>query len=793
MKRGIHPASGYSTENDMRRSFGFLLATAVLVAGGPAPAQATRRILPVPSVPFDGALAENVLDARGTPQPPVRAPQVAPNVFLMMSDDVGFAMSSAFGGPVPTPNFERLAARGQRYNRFHTTGICSPSRAALLTGRNHHNAGVGWLSDLPSPFPGYGGRMLPETATIAQVLRLNGYSTAMFGKHHNVPSNERSEAGPFDAWPTGLGFDYFFGFVSGDSDQYSPILYRGIQRVEADEGEGTLLDRRLADDAIRWIHNQKAAAPDKPFLVYMAPGSTHAPHQAPSEYIDRFKGQFDQGWDVLREQIWRRQLAMGIIPKGTRLTPRPESIPAWKSLSPGQRAFAAGSMEVAAAQMAYQDEQIGRVLAELERMGQLGNTLVAVVMGDNGASAEAGPKGTINELRSMGRHDESEAWLQANTDRLGGPMTYGSYPAGFTWAMNTPFQWMKQYASFLGGIRNGMILSWQGHAAKPGSICGEFSHLVDIAPTVFEAAHLPVPETVFGVGQKPLDGQSLLPGLAACDAGRARTQYFEIGGKVGFYHDGWFLSGDDGRKSWENEPPGGDRPEMQWRLYDLNRDFSQSTDLAAREPARLQAMLALWRQEATRNSVFPLDHRFATARAAAMMRAGAGTPRRKHFDFWGKDVSLPANMEPSPTGRSFTLSADLRLDSASASGAVVAFGSRFGGWSLYLDNGLPVFVAARSTDPAEITRLRADHALPQGNSTLTMRFAVDKPGGAGKVTLRSGDVELGTVDLPTSVIMPAGNGETLDVGRDLGVPVADYTSRHGRIEGDVSHVSIDFD
>jgi arylsulfatase len=763
-----------------------MLAATLLASG--AQAQTARTVLPIPTAPFTGTLAENILDAKGAPPSPLRAPQGAPNVFLVMSDDVGFAMSSAFGGPVPTPNFERLAAQGQRYNRFHTTGICSPSRAALLTGRNHHQAGVGWLSDVPSPFPGYGGKILPETATIAQVLRLNGYSTAMFGKHHNVPSNERSEAGPFDSWPTGLGFDYYFGFINGDSDQYSPVLFRGVQRVEPDDGKGKLLDQRLADDLIRWVHNQKAGSPDKPFLAYLAPGSTHAPHQAPAEYIARFKGKFDMGWDVMREQTFRRQLAAGIVPKGTKLTPRPAEIPAWDSLTPAQKGFAARTMEVAAAQLAFQDEQVGRVLEELQRMGQLDNTLVAVIEGDNGASAEAGPPGTINELLAM-RHQENEDWMLANTDKLGGPMTYESYPAGWAWAMDTPFRWTKQYASFLGGIRNGMILSWRGHVAHPGAICSQFAHLVDMAPTILDAAQLGAPDIVLGAKQKPMDGQSLLPSLATCDAAKPRTQYFEIGGKVGLYHDGWFLSGDDGRMAWQDLPPQGARPQMQWTLYDLTKDFSQSTDLAAQEPARFQAMLDLWKQEATRNNVFPLDHRFAMARGAAAMR-GSG---RKHFDFWGKDVTIPSTTEPVPIGRSFTLTADLNLASASASGVVIAYGSHFGGWSLYLDAGHPVFIGARSTDPRDIAQIRAERTLPQGASKLTMRFAVEKPGGPATVALSVDGSELARVQLPTSVLMAAGNGESLDIGRDLGVTVTDYRTPQGMIEGDIPHVSFDFD
>lgn len=765
-------------------------ASAALLAATSALAQADRSVLPIPAAPFDGQIAENALDSKPGSARPLRAPQGAPNVLMFMSDDVGFAMSSAFGGPVPTPNFERLAAQGQRYNRFHTTGICSPSRAALLTGRNHHNAGTGWLSDISSPYPGYGGRMLPETATIAQILRLGGYNTAMFGKHHNIPSEERSEAGPFDAWPTSLGFEYYFGFPQGDSDQFSPNLYRGTTRIDPDEGKGQLLDHRLADDIIRWVHNQKAGAPDKPFLAYWAPGSTHAPHQAPDEVIARFKGKFDMGWDRMREETWRRQLAIGIIPKGTKLTPRPAQIPAWDSLSPAHKAFAARSMEVAAAQLVYQDEQFGRVIVELQRMGELDRTLVTVVLGDNGASGEAGPPGTINELRGMRQPPESEAWMEANTDRLGGPMTYENYPVGWAWAMNAPLRWVKQYASMLGGVRNGMILSWPGHMAHPGSICGQFGHLIDIAPTVLDAAKLPVPDLVFGTRQKPMDGQSLLPSFAACDTAHPRTQYFEITGKLGLYHDGWFLSGEDARDSWKDLGPGGAHPPISWTLYDLSRDFSQSTDLSAKEPARLQAMINLFKSEAQANHVWPIDHRFGAARAVATTFAGA----HKHFEYWGKDVSVPAvGVAPFLAMRRFTVNADLVLDKPDASGAVLAWGSRFGGWSLYLDHGRPAFTWSRSTDPDEIVHVTASKPLPQGSSKLTLRFAAHGFGKAADVIISSGGEELGRASIDIPMLMPAGGGETMDVGRDLGVPVTDYATPHGQIEGDVPHVSIDFD
>jgi arylsulfatase A-like enzyme len=771
----------------MRAQTRVMLTTAVLALAAQLQAQTARTILPIPAEPFTGKIAENVLDSTPMPLQPVRPPAGAPNVLVMMSDDVGFAMSGAFGGPVPTPNMERLAAVGVRYNRFHTTGICSPSRAALLTGRNHHNAGNGYLSDLPAGFPGYAGRISPETATIAQVLRLNGYSTAMFGKHHNSPGADRSEAGPFDSWPTGLGFDYFFGFPYGDSDQYSPNLYRGTSRVDPDEDKGQMLDKRLADDIIRWVHNQRAGAPDKPFFVYYAPGSTHAPHQAPPDYIARFKGRFEQGWDKVREETHRRQLTAGVIPTGTVLTPRPAGIPAWDSLSPALQAFAARTMEVAAAQLAYQDEQLGRVIQELQRIGELDHTLVAIINGDNGASGEAGPKGTINELRGMGVNDENDAWLVNNIAKLGGPLTYENYPVGWAWAMNTPLRWVKQYASMLGGVRNGMIMAWNGHVAKPGSVCAQFSHLIDIAPTVLDASQLPAPEVVFGTKQKPMDGQSLLPSLAACMADKPRTQYFEIGGKVGLYHDGWFLSGEDDRPSWELLPPGGPRPKMDWTLYDLTKDFSQSTDLAAAEPAQLQRMQALWQQEAERNHVFPLDYRFAGARAS---RSGS---MRKHFDYWGKDVSIPSNLEPFLAVRSFTVSAELVLAKPDASGVIVADGSRFGGWSLFLDRGRPSFVWARSTDPSEMARVTATRALPSGSTQLQMRFASEGVGKGAEVILSSGGTEFARARLPRNNLGFAGGGETLDIGRDLGVPVTEYRTPHGAIEGDVPHVAIDLD
>ncbi|MCJ8157658.1 arylsulfatase [Sphingomonas sp. LaA6.9] len=767
--------------------FRLLLSSSIALAVSTPLLAQNRTVLPMRSAPSGGTIAENLLDAKLPSQRPVQPPQGAPNVLLFMSDDVGFAMSSGFGGPVPTPNFDRLAAHGQRYNRFHTTGICSPTRAALLTGRNHHNTGVGHLSDTPTGFPGYTGGIAPETATIAQVLRLNGYSTAMFGKHHNLPNGDDSAAGSFDHWPTGLGFEYFYGIVAGDSDQFNPNLYRGTNRVDPAEGKGRMLEKRLADDIIDWVHNQKAAAPDKPFFVYYAPGSTHAPHQAPPEYIARFRGKFDQGWDRLREESLRRQLRAGVVPKGTRLTPRPAEIPAWDALSTQEKAFASRTMEVAAAQLAYQDEQFGSVMAELERMGQLDNTVVMVIQGDNGASGEAGPPGTINELQHINGLKEDPSWLAANIDRLGGPRTYANYPVGWAWAMNTPLRWVKQNPSMLGAIRNGMIVSWRGKVANAGAICGEFGHVVDVAPTIYQAVGVPAPSVVNGAAQKPIDGQSLVPSLSRCQSERPRTQYFELTGMLGLYHNGWFASRDTGRVPWDKVSPAGPRHMGEWALYDLRRDFSQSTDVAAANPKLTQEIAAIWQREAERNNVFPIETRFGAARTLIRPEM------RKRYDFWGKNVSITAIRTPIWAGRSYMIEADIAPAKPDASGVVMAVGSHFAGFSLFLEQGRPVFVYARSTHPNHVYRIAAKEPLQAGSSKLRLRFDAEGPGKGGRVAILQGDVELASGQVGETFLSPAGLTETLDIGRDIGVAVTDYRTPFGEFEGDVRRVSVTFD
>ena len=459
----------------------------------PAGPPLDRSTLPIVPGPFRGVIGETFGESKLSVSRPVNAPAGAPNILLVMTDDIGFGAVSTFGGPVPTPNLDRLANMGLRYTRFHTTGVCSPSRAALLTGRNHHSVGFGEVGEMASGFPAYTGEIPRDAANIARILTGNGYASAFFGKDHNIPMDQTSAAGPFDLWPTGQGFDYFYGFLGGDVDQWSPKLYRGTNPVDNPPGEtGEILDKRLTDDAIRWVRNVNAASPDKPFFIYYAPGSGHAPHQAPPDWIAKFRGKYDKGWDSVREASFKRQKALGIIPKNTRLAPRPTQVPAWESLTPEMKGVHARYMEVFAAQVAYQDDQFGRMLDELERMGQLDNTLVIFIEGDNGGTAQSGPRPVENEIGQMAnRLDQTDAEFADRLDLYGGPETYGVYSVGWGFAMNSPFPYFKHVPSHLGATRNGMVVAWPSSIKATGEVRTTFSHLVDILPTVLDAAKIP--------------------------------------------------------------------------------------------------------------------------------------------------------------------------------------------------------------------------------------------------------------------------------------------------------------
>jgi arylsulfatase A-like enzyme len=776
-----------------------MLSSVALLAETPSTSPATgmlpRDVLPLPDQPFGGSIGQTPGESRPDWPNRLRAPAGAPNVLLIMSDDVGFASSSTFGGLVPTPNLDRLAQRGLLYNRFHTTALCSPSRAALLTGRNSHEVAIGNLSDSVTGFPGYDGRIPQSAATIARILGLNGYSTAMFGKHHDLPPEQQSLSGPFNQWPTGLGFDYFYGFIGGDVHQWNPKLYRGITPVNDAERRGELLDKRLADDAIYWVHNQKASTPDKPFFAYMATGSLHAPHQAPPEWIARFRGKFDQGWDEARKQIFDRQLAKGVVPKGTVLTERPSRIPAWHSLTADEKRAAARLMEVAAAELSYQDAQIGRVLDELQRMGELDNTLVIFIEGDNGASGEGAELGTTNELGNLVNGvQDSAAWMASSIDVMGSARTYENYPIGWAWAMDTPFRWTKQFASYLGGIRNGLVMSWPKRMTNDrGEVRSQFAHLVDIAPTILDAAGLPVPSSVYGVKQMPLEGTSLVSSFDRATPEKARTQYFEISGDVSIYHDGWFAGASTGRMPWEFTPPEGtNNKPAQWELYDLDRDFSQSQDLAAKYPAKLTEMKALFYAEARRNNVYPIDRKFSFARIAGTKRSAPQFPPRSVYDYWAADTSVVGADQPPMAGRAFRIDAEISVAS-NVSGVVIANGSWFGGWSLLVDRGRPSFVYAFSNKPSDTTRITADAPLTPGAHTLTVQLThTDKElQGPASITVMVDGHPVAAGSLPRTLLIPCGIGETMDIGRDTGVPVVTYDGApDGAFSGSIQHVRV---
>jgi arylsulfatase A-like enzyme len=752
-------------------------------------------VLPRPPQTFKGKLAPTEQASTQSHPSRVEAPAGAPNILLVMTDDVGFAASSTFGGPIPTPNLDRLAARGLKYNEFHTTAICSATRASLLTGRNHHAVGTAALADVSSPYPGYTTRIPKTAATLARILRDNGYNTAMFGKHHNVPTEEQTAAGPFDQWPTGWGFEYFYGFVGGDTNQWQPALYQGISPVDGSHRDSRyILERDLTDHAIDWLHGQKAAAPDKPFFIYYAPGTSHAPHQAPADWIAKFRGKFDQGWDQLRAESLARQKAMGIVPADTDLAPRPKEIPAWDGLSADEKQVNARYMEVYAGMLAYQDAQFGRLLDEIERMGIADNTLVVFIEGDNGASGEAGPKGTLNELvhlqSSAANPQDNSQWLAQNLDIMGGPKTYECYPVGWALALDTPFPWLKQIASHLGGVRNGLVISWPRRIKAHGELRTQYHHVTDILPTLLDAADIKAPTRVDGISQQRIDGTSMTYSFDAPTAQSPHhTQYYEMMGNRGIYHDGWLANTTPRNLPWTiaGPRPGSDVTTYNWELYDLRTDFSQTHDLSAKEPLRLKQMQALFDVEARRNNVYPIQDSSLGFRAMRWMRAAG--PLRTHYVFWGKGIRLPGTSAPPIFALPFSIEADVEVPQDGANGVIVAAGSLFGGWSFYLEDGRPVAYAAVTQFPGQQFRVAAEKSLAPGPNKLRFEVGAAGPGGVLKIFVNGAQVAQG--DLPMRPRTLAGLGETFDIGRDSNTPVSGEYQNEGVFTGEIEKVVVD--
>jgi arylsulfatase len=659
-----------------------------------------------------------------------QAPANAPNIFLIMTDDVGFGASSTFGGPVPTEAFDRVAEAGARYNRFHTTALCAPTRAALLTGRNPHEVGFGIITEMGTGYPGYNTILPKSAATIGEVLSQNGYATAWLGKNHNTPEWEQSIAGPFDRWPNGLGFDYFYGFMGGAADQWNPALFENLTPVQkpADDAD-YILDRDLADHAIRWLRAVDQAQPEKPVLLYYAPGTSHSPHHAPKEWIARFKGRFDMGWDRMREQTLARQIAEGVVPPDTQLPPRPVSIPAWDSLSAEQQRLSARMMEVYAAALAHADYQIGRVLDEFEAQGRLDNTIVIYIQGDNGGSGEGGPSGSLNDIASINGFRADLPTMLAAMDDLGGPGYYNNYPVGWAWAMNTPFQWTKQVASHLGGVRNGLAISWPKAIAPGGAVRSQFHHVADIAPTIYEAVGIPIPHEVNGVEQKPIDGISMKYTFAAPDAPPRRThQLFEMQGNAAIYADGWMANTTPTRAPWDFAGPGGLPTEGEWQLYNLIEDYSQSRNLATQYPDRLAALEERFWKEATDGQVLPIDNRSFARWDTANRPSLLGD--RTHFTFTPSPWRISGGAFPDLSGRSWKVNAEVEI-AGPANGTIVMNGSRSVGWALALNQGRPTFAYKASNMAEDLVRLTASSALSPGVHKIEIVFEAGERGSPG--------------------------------------------------------------
>jgi arylsulfatase A-like enzyme len=740
---------------------------------------AAQEVLPKPEPPFHGKIGTTA--AKSTPDFPkeVEAPKGAPNILLILTDDVGFGASSVFGGPIQTPNFQRLADSGLRYNMFHTTALCSPTRAALISGRNHHSVASGVITEMATGYPGYNSLVPKAAASVGEVLKGNGYNTMWFGKMHNVPDWKSSQAGPFDLWPSGLGFEYFYGFIGGDTDQWHPALFENTTPIEPYFGKPDyILDHDLADQAIKRIQLHEALAPNKPWFVYYATGTAHAPHHAPKDWIAKYKRQFDQGWDRVREETLARQIKLGVVPAGTDLTKRPEQIPAWDSLSLDQQRLYAHMMEVYAGALSYADNQIGRLLDEVEQSGQRDNTLIFFIMGDNGASPEGTIQGTTDEVVAQQGVKESLPFLLSQMDVLGSEMTYNHYPVGWALAMDTPMQWTKQVASHFGGTRNGMVISWPARIKDKGGLRSQFCHVIDIVPTIYEAAGVANPSVVNGAQQKPIEGVSL---VYTFDQPKAPTkhpvQYFELLGNRAIYKDGWIASTTPLKLPWmttaEVNPD-----DFKWELYNVNEDFSQAHNIVDKNPEKLKELLALFDAEAKKYNVYPLDSSF-TSRFDTAIRPSL-TRGRTEFTYYAGMIRIPEGSAPDFKNKSWAAAAEVTIPEGGASGILATIGGRFGGWGLWLDNSKPNFAYALSNQPEQKFRVSSDQPLTPGNHVVRIAFKYDG-GGVGKggtAALFVDGKQVAEGKVPQTLMARFSLDETFDVGEDTGTPVVeDYREK----------------
>jgi arylsulfatase len=757
----------------------------------------SRSVLPIPERSHVGLTTYDAKnpDTSYPPIVPLRPPEGAPNVLIVLLDDAGFGSSSAFGGPCETPTFERLAGDGLRYNRFHTTALCSPTRQALLTGRNHHAVGMGGITEIATSAPGYNSIRPDTAATLAETMKLNGYSTAQLGKCHEVPVWETSPMGPYKQWPLGSGFEYFYGFVGAETNQWYPAIYDGVTPVEPPKTpeEGYHFTEDLADRAITWVGQQKSLMPDKPFFMYFAPGATHAPHHAPKEWIDKYKGRFDEGWDAIREETFARQKELGVIPADAELTARPAEISAWEDVPDDLKPVLARQMEVYAGFMEHTDHQVGRLINSLDELGILGDTLVYVIIGDNGASAEGTPNGTFNEIISLNGAAQLETveFMAAHIDGFGTPKAYNHYAVGWAHAMDTPYQWTKQVASHLGGTRNGTIVHWPNGFKARGEIRSQFHHIIDVAATVLDAAKLPEPTFVNGIQQIPLHGVSMAYSFDNADAPEAReTQYFEMFCNRGIYHKGWTaVTRHSVPWMFGAELPAFD--DDVWELYDLNSDWTQAHDLAAEQPDKLKELQRLWLIEAVKYNVLPLDDR----RIERFNSDLAGRPVLVHGNsqiLYGGMGRLSENSVINLKNKSHSVTAEIVVPDGGGSGVLIAQGGAFAGWALYLQDGKPKY--CHNLAGLQRFYVEAETAVTAGEHQVRMEFTYDG-GGLGKggvATLYIDGDQVGEGRIGATVPMLYSADETCDVGYDAGTPVSDdYTGETSRFNGKVKWVQLD--
>ncbi len=733
-------------------------------------------------------------DSKFPPIEQLRPPKGAPNVLIVLIDDAGFGSSSAFGGPCQTPAAAQLAAGGLKFNRFHTTALCSPTRQALLTGRNHHSCGMGGITEIATGAPGYCS-VLPNTmAPLAKTLKLNGYNTAQFGKCHEVPVWQTSPVGPFDAWPTGGGgFEYFYGFIGGEANQWYPTLYEGTTPVEADKTpeEGYHLVEDMTNKAMNWISQQKALAPDKPFFIYFAPGATHAPHHVPKEWADKYKGKFDKGWDSLREETFARQKKLGLIPADCQLTARPKEIPAWDEMPEGFKPFLRREAEVYAGYMEYTDHQVGRMIEGLKKIGVFEDTLIYYIIGDNGASAEGGINGCFNEMSYFNglQSFETPEYLSARLEKLGGPESYNHYAVGWAHAMNTPFQWTKQVASHWGGTRNAAIVSWPKGIKGGGELRSQFSHVIDVAPTILEAAGIPEPVSVDGIQQDPIEGTSMLYAFNEAKAAEQHeVQYFEMFGNRGIYHKGW-TAVTKHRTPWaalDTKAPAFD--DDVWELYDTTRDWSQSKDLSRENPQKLHELQRLWLIEATRYKVLPLDDRMMEK----MNPDTAGRPvliKGKNQMLFGGMGRLSENCVLNLKNKSHSVTAEIVVPEKGAEGVIISQGANIGGWSLYAKGGKLKY--CYNWGGLKHFIVESAGPIPAGQHQVRMEFAYagGGMGKGGKATLFIDGKKAGEGDIGATLAIVFSADDGCDVGEDSGAPVSpEYGSQGNAFNGTVKGV-----